>query len=492
MENWQDRVVALLDAETDDLVELAHIAGCPPRTFYRDANFRRADLTAQPRLVELDLSFSLLEGARVPEPVLQVSRLRRRIAEVNENHEPLLYSNLRIELADILLAESLRTGSAPAADEAAHHFRRSRDVRQHALGDTEITLRLATALLRQASLGDNTRLSEARSLLENALIEMDATTAPRLRDSVVRTLAEVAVAQAMSPGHDEHGLADLTRAMLRAAYLPDDRVDKATTLSRLGAELLLQAGPIERPALSRLVLEAGETIRAALRTLTRDAHPVQWAATMQNLASALQTQGSRTAGATGTRLLAEAADAYRAALEVRTRADHPAEWAMTMQNLAVALENQGCRTAGAEGTRLLAEAAEAYRAALEVRTRADNPVEWAMTMQNLAGALQAQGSRTAGAEGTLLLAEAAEAYRAALEVATRADNPVHRATTHENLAMLHATWAEHPACDDPGAQLRAALMHADAALEVTDRDSVPDPAEKARRLRADILQALER
>jgi hypothetical protein len=52
---WQDKVVAVLLAETSDLRALARLAGYDPATFWRDANIRNAGLSAQD-LTGLDLS----------------------------------------------------------------------------------------------------------------------------------------------------------------------------------------------------------------------------------------------------------------------------------------------------------------------------------------------------------------------------------------------------------------------------------------------------
>jgi tetratricopeptide (TPR) repeat protein len=45
MAHWLDGVLTLLEAETADLTELARLVGADPKTFYRGADFRRADLS---------------------------------------------------------------------------------------------------------------------------------------------------------------------------------------------------------------------------------------------------------------------------------------------------------------------------------------------------------------------------------------------------------------------------------------------------------------
>src|SRR5262245_48793315 len=47
MQNWLDKVLLLLQAETSDLRELARLAGGDPRTFYRGANLDGVDFSGQ-------------------------------------------------------------------------------------------------------------------------------------------------------------------------------------------------------------------------------------------------------------------------------------------------------------------------------------------------------------------------------------------------------------------------------------------------------------
>lgn len=65
MSDWQDKVVAVMLAETSDLRELALIAGYDPSTFWHDANFRNADLSGQD-LDDLDLTHARLQEQTPP------------------------------------------------------------------------------------------------------------------------------------------------------------------------------------------------------------------------------------------------------------------------------------------------------------------------------------------------------------------------------------------------------------------------------------------
>jgi len=283
------------------------------------------------------------------------------------------------------------------------------------------------------------------------------------------------------------------RAALRVYTEAEHPVNWAKAQYNLGNALSNQANQGTRTGGAegtRLLAEAVEATRAALRVLTEAEHPVDWAGTQNNLGNALWSQGIRTGGAEGTRLLAEAVAAYRAAQRVWTEAEHPVHWATAQNNLGNALSNQGIRTGGAEGMRLLAEAVEACRAAQRVWTEAEHPVHWATAQNNLGTALQSQGSRTGGAEGARLLAEAVAATRATLRVRTEAEYSVDWATTQGNLALAEEAIADHGSTADPRPHLEAALAHVDAALRVFDPEHMPNDHNKATAIRDRIAAKL--
>lgn len=69
MSDWEERVLAVLRAETSDLRELALIAGADPTTFYRDANFRNCDLRGE-NLAGFDLTHAKMDGTLLDEEQL--------------------------------------------------------------------------------------------------------------------------------------------------------------------------------------------------------------------------------------------------------------------------------------------------------------------------------------------------------------------------------------------------------------------------------------
>jgi hypothetical protein len=88
--------------------------------------------------------------------------------------------------------------------------------------------------------------------------------------------------------------------------------------------------------------------------------------TQNNIGNALQALGRRTGGEAGARLLGEAVEAYRAALRVRTEPDHPVDWAMTMENIGLAHEAMAENNTFADPRAELTRAAECVEASLRV------------------------------------------------------------------------------------------------------------------------------
>ena len=95
----------------------------------------------------------------------------------------------------------------------------------------------------------------------------------------------------------------------------------------------------------------------------------------------------------GTAKLKEAVAAYREALKELTRERVPLDWAQTQDNLGNALSTLGSRE---NRMPLLQEAVSAHREALKERTRERVPLQWAQTQDNLGNALLRLGELDAG------------------------------------------------------------------------------------------------
>ncbi len=186
----------------------------------------------------------------------------------------------------------------------------------------------------------------------------------------------------------------------------------------------------ERESGTKRLEEAVTAHREALQELTRERVPLRWATTQTNLGNALVSLGMRESG---TKRLEEAVTAYQGALNELTREHMPLDWAMTQNNLGNALTILGGRE---RGTKRLAEAVTAYREALKERTRERVPLLWARTQGNLGNVLRMWGEREGG---TKHLEEAVTAYQEALKERTRERVPLDWAMTQNNLGIVLAT-----------------------------------------------------
>ena len=222
--------------------------------------------------------------------------------------------------------------------------------------------------------------------------------------------------------------------------------------------------------------------RSALLERTRDRVPLDWATTTANLGNALQILGEREGD---TARLNEAVSAYQDALMELPRDRVPLAWATAKNNLGRALQTLG-EQKGKPG--LLYDAISAYRGALSERTRDSVPFDWAMTQIDLGNALRWLGKLECN---TAHLHDAQTAYREALKELEQERAPFAWAMTQDNLARLLKSWADLETDEAAPARLSSALSAANEALPVYRPDHTPYNFDKATKLRADILAALD-
>jgi len=199
----------------------------------------------------------------------------------------------------------------------------------------------------------------------------------------------------------------------------------------------------------------------ALKEMTRERVPLDWAATQNNLGIALCVLGSRESG---TGRLEAAVAAYSEALKEYTRERVPLNWAMTQNNLGNALQLLGERESGKDR---LEAAVAAYTEALKERMRERVPVAWASTQNNLGNALQLLGERESGTDR---LEAAVAAYTEALKERTRERFPLDWATTQNNLGNALRVLGERESEKD---RLEAAVTAYSEALKESTRERVP-------------------
>ncbi len=287
-----------------------------------------------------------------------------------------------------------------------------------------------SAELRLALSRDEEGLEAALRLFEDAVSAAARSLSPLLRARVEWRFAAALQGAPMAPlEHVQRAVTYLTAALgvlePAGAVLPIGLATEAATV-RLHLATALQA--LGGSALAGAVGQ----YRRALRVLTRDDHPLEYALIHTNLATAYLATVDATAGvgergqhrpalgqhrpalgqpagATGHQVLA--VQSYEEALSVYTLEDHPAEHAMVQNNLANALQY----LPSAHPVENLDRAIRCYWAALEIRTAETAPLEHARTQANLANAL----ANFPAEDRRRSLGDSARAYGAALEIFRR-------------------------------------------------------------------------
>lgn len=150
---------------------------------------------------------------------------------------------------------------------------------------------------------------------------------------------------------------------------------------------------------------AGVAYELALRYISRQSAPLQWAVTQTNRGHSLAKSGERPGEAAH---LESARKAFQEALSVLTRDRYPMAWAATQRNIGTTLASLGRSKNDAKP---LEEAVQAYRQTLLEHTRERLPFEWATIQNDLGTVLHDLGTRESG---TTRLEEAAQAYDNAL------------------------------------------------------------------------------
>ena len=298
--------------------------------------------------------------------------------------------------------------------------------------------------------------------LENATLGLDFHKDYRAEITAAALVAISPLAESETHGRVlEKGLVDATDKLATllkasAATEPDDR--RARLQLSLGNALRTLG---ERESGTERLEQAVAAFHAALKELTRERVPLDWATTKTNLGNALVVLGGRESG---TERLEQAVAAYRDALKVRTRERVPLGWAMTQNNLGHALRILGARESGTER---LEQAVAAFHAALKERTREREPLDWAATKNGLGNALVALGGRESGTER---LEQAVAAYRDSLREHTRERVPLGWAMTQNNLGHALGTLGERESGTE---RLEQAVAAFHAALKELTRERVP-------------------
>lgn len=253
---------------------------------------------------------------------------------------------------------------------------------------------------REAVANQDTPVADKIEML--IAIAMDLQTQPKTEQELLSAIELYQQAEALCPNADPL-LAARIGARKATAFqaLPGggpEPLVQASTLLRAAAPVLESSGSAEEYAelemnlglvlqslasFSRArITDAISSYHRALRTFTREAHPVEFAIIHNNLATAYLSIPLADERAKMREALA--VQSFEHALEVVTLVDHPSEYAMLQNNLGNALQYASSSHAVENNLRALA----AYDAALQVRNRRDTPLPYANTIANKANALR--------------------------------------------------------------------------------------------------------
>jgi tetratricopeptide (TPR) repeat protein len=199
----------------------------------------------------------------------------------------------------------------------------------------------------------------------------------------------------------------------------------------------------------------------ALKVLTAERHPVDWAVTKSSLAIAVMSLGRRT-GANEPLKHAEAMFRELLVLDVQSSSDR----SKTKGNLASVLRLLGNVE---HDSKRLDEATHLFRQALTEISLDRDPMTWSAVQNNLGATYRLWGQMESSVS---LLRQAEESYKQALSVISRERAPYQWAQITDNMALVLLLLGR---CTSSRETLQNALALADSALEIFHKaDSKPD------------------
>ncbi len=163
----------------------------------------------------------------------------------------------------------------------------------------------------------------------------------------------------------------------------------------------------------------------ALKGISKNEHPVNWAYLKKNLGMVLHTIGEK--GKLDIDSLERAKANYEEALEVFSQSKTPFPWAAIQALLGSVLYRLDVLS---DATHSLKPALSAFQSALQVFSKKQMPKLWSNTLNSLGQAAQVLGREAGNPE---VVERAVAACRSALEVRKKDTMPLHWAQTQNNL-----------------------------------------------------------
>src|ERR1700730_1946013 len=253
-----------------------------------------------------------------------VEAYRDALQELTRARAPLEWATTQNNLGIALLSLGKRESGTERLEEAVSAYREALKERTRARvpldwAGTQSNLGVALEELGERESG-TARLEEAVEAHRQALKEQTRDRAPL---DWARTQSNLGAALGVLGGRES------STETLRQAFEAIRGHVPLLTLPNLGNA---QSRPGEREIGTETLRQAVAACREALKELTRERVPLDWAQTQNHLGNALTRLGK---GESGTETLTKAADAYREALQVSTRERIPLQWAGTQVNLAL-------------------------------------------------------------------------------------------------------------------------------------------------------------
>lgn len=215
---------------------------------------------------------------------------------------------------------------------------------------------------------------------------------------------------------------------------------------------------------------AGALYKMALKKISADSEPEVWAVAQSHLAAVLRAQGEGKDEA-ATENLKRAAVAYQKITETLSRVAHPYDWALAHINHGLVLYRLSARSGRAT---YLQEASKSFEEALTVYTKEAMPGRWAEVTNQYGVILLAMGEQVTG---NATLEQAVKRFRQVLEVRKRDRQPLLWAQTANNLGAACFSLAKRNA---EAALLREASACFEGAVEIYENSGGMKKAEVIR------------
>jgi len=253
----------------------------------------------------------------------------------------------------------------------------------------------------------------------------------------------------------------------RAAEKADDERGMGAASVGIGNTYTLRpASPAHR---GENVRKAVENYERALKLLSEDEYPIQYATTQNNLGAAYWNLPAADNKVRAENII-KAIECYKEALQISRKEEHPLQYAITQNNLGAAYTDLPAAD-NVERADNINKAIDCYDEALQIYRKDEYPLDYAMTQNNLGNAYRNLPAATSE-ERADNVKKAIECYDKALQIRRKEEYPIQYATTQNNLGNAYAYL---PAADNEerADNVKKAIDCYDEALQIYRKDEYP-------------------